>query len=106
MNKEPVKNAARTLVGLNAKRTALECLRLRGESEAASAVERELEAVELALGTLHADDRYLLTEFFVERNEDRMEKLCRYFGCSESSVYRRKRHAVAELAARLYGTAD
>lgn len=106
MNKSVTKEASKSLLNLKARRTAAECMRLRGQLDEAKAMDGEVEAVDLALADLHPDDRYLLSEFFVERSCGFMQRLCEHFGCTESTVYRRKRRAVAEFAVRLFGSTE
>lgn len=103
MNKKMKREAADALRRLSARRVAAECMRLRGETEAALAFETEVKAADLALADMHPDDRYLLTEFYIERTAGFMKRLCERFGCTDSTVYRRKRRAVAEFAARMFG---
>lgn len=98
--------AASRLKSLRAHKCAVECMRLRGEDEAASRLERTVEAEELALRSMHPDDRELLTALFVERGEGALERLCLELDCTASTVYRRRRRALAEYALRLYGITD
>lgn len=103
MNNKITKEASAILKNLGARRVAAECMRLRGEAESAEALECEVRAAELALADLHPDYRYVLSEFYTERKAGFMGRLCEYFGCGESTVYRKKRQAVAEFALRLFG---
>lgn len=103
MKNKITKEAADTLRSLAARRTAAECLRLRGESITADELERVLGAEELALSSLCPDERLILDEMFVERRQGYMERLCEHFECTPSTVYRRSRHALAEYALRLFG---
>jgi len=106
MNKNVKKRAASELKAHRARKTALECMALRGEKTEGTAVKAAVDAVELALGGLHPDDRYLLTEFYVDRADGSFDRLRSCFDCSESSVYRKKRLALERFAMRLFGSVE
>lgn len=102
-----VKNEAKSALRfLTSKRTAAECMRLRGDTLSLESLEGEIRASELALSGLHPDDRYLLEELYISRDGGSVSRLCEHFGCSTSTVYRRSRHAVTEFAMRLFGRAE
>lgn len=105
MNNKVKKEAADILRNLGAVRVAAECMRLCGDDVRAEALEAKVRAADLALGDLHPDDRYLLAQFYTERKAGFMARLCEYFGCGASTVYRKKRRAVAEFAMRMFGCA-
>ncbi len=91
------------LRSLRARRCAVECMKLRGESEAAEHLECAIEAEELALASMHPDDRHILNRLFIEREAGCVERLCDELECTASTIYRRRRHALAEYALRLFG---
>lgn len=98
--------AADQLRSLRARRCAVECMKLRGESEAAEHLECAIEAEELALASMHPDDRHILNRLFIEREAGCVERLCDELECTASTIYRRRRHALAEYALRLFGASS
>lgn len=112
MNRTILKAAKEALVNLNSNRMASECMKkLSGcagdeMAERLPHLEAQVEATELALGGLTPRQYEILKEFYIEREDGFMERLCGMLGCCASTVYRRKREALRAFAMRMFGSVD
>jgi hypothetical protein len=56
-----------------------------------------------AWDALTGDERYVLTEFYLNQQEDAVSSICDHFTIERSSAYNKKNRALARLALLLYG---
>ena len=56
-----------------------------------------------AWDALTGDERYVLTEFYLNQQEDAVSSICTHFTIERSSAYNKKNRALARLALLLYG---
>ncbi len=56
-----------------------------------------------AWDALTDDERYVLTEFYLNQQEDAVSSICAHFTIERSSAYNKKNRALARLALLLYG---
>jgi hypothetical protein len=56
-----------------------------------------------AWDALTGDERYVLTEFYLNQQEDAVSSICDHFIIERSSAYNKKNRALARLALLLYG---
>lgn len=69
-------------------------------------IEAEVEATELALSTLSKKHYSILREFYIEREDGFMGRLCEMLCCGKSTVYRHTRLALRAFAMGLFGSVD
>ena len=112
MSKTMVRSAKRLLMELNGKRVAAQCMKKlvsSGEASLEARLKRtlaDIEVTELALGTLSERDREILTQFYVERDDDYLDRLCGELCCGRSTVYRMKREAMDRFVLCVFGCED
>ena len=112
MNRMILKAAKEALCSLGSRRMASECMRRLSEcgGEEASRrlplLEAQVEATELALSSLPRKQYDILREFYIEREDGFMDRLCEKLCCGKSTVYRQKREALLAFAMRMFGSVD
>ena len=69
-------------------------------------LQAQVEATELALASMTPRQYVILREFYIEREDGFMDRLCVMLGCGASTVYRQKREALRTFAMRMFGSVD
>ena len=112
MEKTLTDTAKRSLTELRRLRGSVECMsRLTegGDTRFEERLRRTkalLDATELALASLSDKQSDILREFYIDRHSDFIERICRRYDCSQSTVYRLKREALSAFATAMFGSLD
>ena len=112
MNKTMMRSAKSLLTGLDGKRTAAVCMKKlvsSGDSALEQRLKRtlaDIEVTEMALASLSDRDREVLTEFYVNRDEESVDRLAKKLCCGRSTVYRMQREAMSHFVLHVFGCED
>ncbi|MCQ2456016.1 MAG: hypothetical protein MJ096_01535 [Clostridia bacterium] len=107
-----MRSARESLRGHACRKNSLECMKRLMDGGDTSLADRlksakaQVDAVEYAMSSLSEENRDVLREFYVAHDGESIDRLCRKYCCSVSTVYRMCRDALRTFTMTLYGRAE